>query len=221
MARSSSTTCRSALCTDRGLRRVPRSQAPDRGRNAAGPGWARDAAPFGLTVDGPDGPVTGRAGHPGLQQSLQPLQLSRLRLAPPPGRRRCSGWRHSRSAARPTSTAWWPSRLAGHPERYRGLAPMDGTRAGGPEAGPIGRRHGWRSAHMGASAPLHDPAACTSSPDRSWAVRSLAGLLRQAPVAVSTLIGLARVVCGWPSGIVATSRRKGKGEAFRRSRRFK
>ena len=168
-----------------------------------------EAAPLGLVVDGPDGPI---AGAQVIQVSNNPYRLSSL-----------SGFgsRPSLNAGAlgvATVTINRPidvNRLvaleaAGRPERYEGWRQwktseleVDGP---APLAAAIdGEAHTW-------APPLHftiRPAALRIriAPGQ----RGASPAFFAAPVAVSTLIGLGRVLRGRPSGIVATIQTEGEG----------
>ncbi len=168
-----------------------------------------DAAPLGLVVDGPEGPI---AGAQVIQVSNNPYRLSSL-----------SGFGsrpslNSGALGVATLTINRPidvNRLvaleaAGHPERYEGWRQ-------------------WTTRELEVRGPV--PLAAAADGEAGTWVRPLhftirPGALRiriapgqrgaspaffSAPVGFSTLAGLGRVVCGRPSGIVATIRKEREG----------
>ncbi len=168
-----------------------------------------DAAPLGLVADGPDGPITGAQV---IQVSNNPYRLSSLSgFGSRPSLNTGDLGVATLTINRPIDV----NRLvaleaAGHPERYVGW-----------------RQWTTRELEVRGPAPL---AAATDGEARTWVpplhftIRPAALRIRiapgqrgaspaflSAPVGVSTLVGLGRVLCGRPSGIVATIQTEGKG----------
>ena len=162
-----------------------------------GPG----AAPFGLTVDGPDGPVTDAQL---IQVSNNPYNLSRVSGFG--SRPRLDGAVLGVATLSLSRTAevnrLVALELANHPERFGGWHQWTARDLDVQGTSMVA------AAMDGESRTWNPPLRFTIRP-HALRVRIAPGqsgaspAFRQAPVAVSTLIGLVRVVRGRPSGIVA------------------
>jgi diacylglycerol kinase family enzyme len=170
-----------------------------------GPG----AQPFGITVAGPDGPITGAQV---VQVSNNPYKLSSLAGF---GSRATLGSGALGVVTLSVNSLSDVNRLvaleaAGHPERYAGWREWTASdvRVDGPDplaAGVDGEARTF-------APPLHfviKPGALRARIGRGQPGASPAFF--KAPLVVSTLVGLARVVRGQPSGIVGGSRPGPKG----------
>ncbi len=160
-----------------------------------------DAAPSGLVVDGPDGPISGAQV---IQVSNNPYTLSSLSgFGSRPRMNTGSLGVATLSISRPTDVSRLVALEAtGHPERYEGwrqwtTSDLEITGPPSLAAATDGEAHTWVSPLRFTIRPAAlririGPGQSGASPAFLWA-----------PVGVSTLLGLGRVVLGRPSGIVA------------------
>ena len=165
------------------------------------------AEPSGLTVDGPNGPV---AGPQLVQVSNNAYTLSSVTGFGSRARLNTGvlGVVTLTIHRTPEVNRLVALEVAGHPERYKGWrqwTAADLEVRGSPSL----------AAAMDGEARTWSPPLCFSSRPGALRVRIALGgpgaspAFLRAPIAVSTLVGLARVVRGRPSGIVA-NRREGQ-----------